>query len=481
MPQPYYTYCTLVQSVQEIANRLYDPNMVFWSKQELTLYLQEALRTFNCYAQYWRGDFNFDTETTTTGWNDGGWNEGGYGGDSGITTPSQWYDISSVANTLRPYVVTDVNLFTIVQYHLLEPATGTTWTGTPMFTMNDLASSLQRRWDEILSVSGCTISNGLVAAIPGQVRKQLPDYVLDIRRVAWFPEPVNEEDNVVSNVVWPEDIWSLQAFESPYTLHEQGAPFAYAVSSQPPVTFDVDTPPQQEGNYELLTVNASQYVFDPSNPTTINIPTDFCWILKWGMLADLLSKESEAKDLLRAEYCNKRYQQGLKLLSNSPALLQFRINNAVPVWIDSVRNADEYDSDWQNQPVGVPESVFSAGLNLIALSPSPDAAVVYAATATVLQNAPIPTGDNDFVQVARDDYDVIIDYAQHLALFKSGGQEFTRTRGLYTRFLRQAALYNSKLTESGEFKEEIYGTSQREEMTNPRLTKSVATATEDDG
>lgn len=477
MPQPYYTFCTLQQATQELANRLYDSGMVFWSYQELVLYIQESLRTFNCYAQYWRGDFTFDSITDAIGYGDGGYGDGGYGGDSGTGMPSTWYDLSLVSNSLRPYIVTDFDIYTIVEYHLLEPATGPVWTGTQMFTMDDLTASLNRRWDEILSVSGCTITNDLVPALPGQLRKQLNDVILDVRRIAWFPTPVSDQDPAPSNVLWQEDIWSFQAFESPYTTQEQGTPFTYSLSSQPPMTFDVDVPPQQEGNYELLTVNASNYAFDATKPTQINIPADFCWILKWGVLADLFAKESEAKDVMRAAYCNHRYQQGLKLLASSPALLQLKINNAVPIWIDSVKNADEYSTDWQNQTPAMPESVFAAGLNLIALSPEPDQS--YSATATVLQNAPVPFLPSDFVQVGRDDYDVIIDYAQHLALFKNGGQEFARTKDLYSRFLHQAAVYNSKLQEMGEFKTDIYGSSQREEITNPRLTKSLETA--DDG
>lgn len=474
-----FSYVQLQAAAQQVANRLYDSSFVFWTYDEIVLYIQEAMQTWNCYAQYYRGDFVFDTASNAIGYGDGGYGEGGYGGSSAVIS-STWYDLTQVSTSLRPFTQTDFNLYTIMEYHLLEPPTGPVWTGTDMFTINDLTQSLQRRWDEILSVAGCTISQSIQAAIPTTTRNFLNDLTIDVRRVAWFPTPVSDTDPALPSVMWQEDIWSQESFEDGYTTYPQGVPFTYAISSTPQLTFDTDVVPNQPGYYELLKVNASGYVFNVSAPTTINIPTDFCWVLKWGVLADLFAKESEAKDVMRAAYCNQRYKQGLRLLQESPALLQFRINNQT-LWIDSVKNADEFSTDWQAQTQGTPMTTYVAGLNLIALSPEPEDDVTYSATATVLQNAPIPLLPTDFVQIGRDEYDVIIDYAQHLAMLKNGGEEFTRTKDLYARFVRQAAYYNSKLTEMGEFKQEIYGTSQREEITNPRYTKSVAMAGSEDG
>lgn len=474
VPLP-YSYSTLGDAVSQLAGRLYlsQTNVTngtgFWTFAELSLYIAESLRTWNAYAQYWRGDFTFPVASTGFGWGEGGYGSGGYGG--GGSGSSTWFDLTQVENTLRPYTVTDVDLYRIMEYHLLEPPTGATWTGTGQFDINDLLGAVQRRRDEILSTTGCTISLSTLPFTPAQPRNYLNDSILDVRRIAWFPTPVSDQDPAVPNVVWPEDVWSFEAFEDGYTTFPQGTPTSYAMSSQPPLSFDVDTVPQQPGVYELLTVNAGTTLVT-TQPTIIPIPTDYCWILKWGALADLFTKEAEAKDELRAAYCNRRYQQGMQLLSTAPALLQLRVNN-VTAWIDAVRAADEYATDWQSFPAGVPVNTFTAGLNLIALSPPPDT-IGYTVTATVLHNAPIPILPGDFVQVARGDYDAVIDFAQHLAMVKNGGSEFAATKELYSRFVRQAALYNDKLHELGCFEEELYGTSQREEEMNPRLTKTTA-------
>ena len=89
---------------------------------------------------------------------------------------------------------------------------------------------------------------------------------------------------------------------------------------------------------------------------------------------------------------------------------------------------------------------------------------------------PYNVAPGDFVQVAREDLDAIIDYAQHLASVKMGGAEFAATMPLFQRFLKQAALYNTKLAEFGEFTQALYGTSQLEESANPRTTPVEAGA-----
>jgi hypothetical protein len=82
-------------------------------------------------------------------------------------------------------------------------------------------------------------------------------------------------------------------------------------------------------------------------------------------------------------------------------------------------------------------------------------------------NAPVPVNNTDFIQLSRNDLDAVIDYAQHLAALKMGGAEFTATIPLFQRFMAQAALYNSKLLELGEFTSTILGLSQRENQMNP--------------
>jgi hypothetical protein len=146
-----------------------------------------------------------------------------------------------------------------------------------------------------------------------------------------------------------------------------------------------------------------------------------------------------------------------------------RVNN-VPAQISSVRGADLYNTSWQGADPGVPRQVAYSGMNLFALNPPADSGidgVPYDLTVTVVENAPIPTLDDDQIQVSREDLDVLLDYCVHIAMLKAGGADFMSTLPLYKRFMTQAALYNRKLSEFGEYTDTLMGMAVRERSLNP--------------
>ena len=44
-----------------------------------------------------------------------------------------------------------------------------------------------------------------------------------------------------------------------------------------------------------------------------DIPDDWVPYLKYGVYADMLGKQGRGQDLLRAKYCDQRYQEGIAL------------------------------------------------------------------------------------------------------------------------------------------------------------------------
>lgn len=440
-----YTYLTLGQARQQIANRLFDPNQVFWSSTELNLYINEALRTWNALTSFWRGDFTFPSAQNVT-----------------------WYDITNsvtAPNSLRIPVLQDTDLYLVMQFHLLEPAVGLNpWTGvSAQFTAADLLAAVQRRRDEVLGVTGCTTTRRTVGAVSGRI--VLADTVIDVRRMAYLPAIGSP------SVMWKDDTWALQAFSPSYQQNPAGTPIAFLLSTEPPISFDTDRPPGSAGSYELLTVEAGAAT-SATTPTPLLVPDDWSHVIKWGAMADLFARESNARDPLRAQYCNQRYLMGVKMLQSAQALLAMRIGNVV-LQVDSVMDADAYRVAWQAEAPGSPNGAFHSGLNLIGFAPVPNVGP-YSFTATVVENAPVPVVDGDFLQVARDDIDVVVDYAQHLAAFKMGGAEFIYTMPLLERFLTKASIYNSKLKEMGEYTTALYGLSQLQERRAPRIAEEIS-------
>jgi len=453
---------TYAAAQQTLANRLYDPTMTFWSQTEIGLYLQEALRTWNAFTSYWRDDFIFPLQQNVT-----------------------FYDMSNLVampTTPRPFTVLDTNLYTQMLYHLLEPPTGI---ASLQFSQDDLIAATMRRRDEILSITGCTTTLRYVSAVAGRI--QLPDSVIDVRRVTYLPTQTggipygtglygvgpyggNLRASVNASVLWPEDTWAEQSFQRLYPLLPAGsqplAPSVYLLSTQPPISFDVDVPPSFGGQYELLTIEAGPQLLAGS-PSLLSIPDDWTHVLKWGALADLLSRESNAKDPSRAAYCEQRYRMGTSLLSTAPAILAMRVGN-VPLQIDAITAGDQYNTSWEMSTPGAPQTIYTAGMNILAASPVSDIGP-YSLTATVVRNAPLPSLPGDYLQCGRDDLDAIIDYAQHLAAFKMGGLEFTATLPLFQRFLKQASQYGLKLAELGEYTSVIFGQAQRDDQMHPRM------------
>ena len=452
------TYNTYqLQDVQGyLANRLYDPTNQFWSLAELTLYIQEALQTWNALTNFWRGDFTFQT-------NQNQW----------------WYDLTQLTNTLRPMTATIAGLYPILNYHLLEPPTGIV---SAQFTQAEQYQAILFRENEVLSECGTNPTVEYIPAVNGRIT--LADGTFDVIRISYQPAAPyallngygagaygmgpygvsNEIPGYPQNTtLWKEDTWAEQSFNEHYLQAPAGLPFAYLMSTQGPISFDTDCPPGFGGQYEVMLTGEA-------GASSIIIPNDWVHILKWGALAYLLNTESNAKDNSRAKYCEERFKLGKIMLQNASALLAMRCNN-VPLQVDSVMAGDQYNTRWQAQASNTPQYAYQAGLNLVALSPAPWSTC--SMTATVVENAPLPVDPTDFVQVSQDVLDTLLDYAQHLAAFKMGGAEFSATMPMLERFMTEAKVYNSKLAEMGEYNDFLLGISQMNERRNPRLDPEV--------
>src|ERR1019366_1238491 len=154
-----FSWLTLSDAQNELAARLADPLNVQWSTAELSLFLQDALRQYNCLTNFWKTNFSFSN-----------------------VGPSVWINFSVLPDSPRWRTVTDVDVYTMMEYMLLEPPTGGTWTGTPQFDIGDLQEALQNRRDEIIQVSNCNQGYISVQGTPNMRTYPLPDDVIEAQR-----------------------------------------------------------------------------------------------------------------------------------------------------------------------------------------------------------------------------------------------------------------------------------------------------------
>jgi hypothetical protein len=208
------------------------------------------------------------------------------------------------------------------------------------------------------------------------------------------------------------------------------------VGETPPLVIQIAPPNSDTGTLDLITVSRGA-ALNPVTPVLLTVPDDFAPFVKWGALADLLSKDGLAADPARALHCEKRWQQGIQIAKTASMVWSARVQN-VPIQISALTEADLYDPGWQARS-GQPDTMLLTGGGIIALSDVPDSGP-YAITVDVVRNAPIPATLSDYLQVGSEVLDSILDYAEALALFKEGYAAVQESEPLLDRFMRAAGV-----------------------------------------
>jgi len=442
-----FTYQTFAQTKTALAARLYNTSKQFWIDAELGLYIIEALRSWQALTAYWISEYQFTY--------------------AGVSTGTNWLNASQITGSPRPYTQRNVDLYSLVLYHLLEPQIapdGITYLGTPQFSLSDLTGSLERRQNEVLTlIRGNLTRPTPIVLTPNTRTIILPDNFLDVTRVKYVP-PRTPTDYGPAQVLWRGDLQSFQYFTSGY-LQQRQNPRNYALSDIPPLELEVDFPPPNPGIMDML-VTLSSTIPAPPGIQPLVVPDDWWWVIKWGVMMDMLNKQSEARDEPRAEYCKSRYIEGVQLLQSAPWIVAASIEN-VPVDIESVMERDTYDPGWEYK-TNARQGIITAGLDTFEIAPLPGLHPTSSIVLSLVQNAPVPVLDTDNIQVPRDTLDIILDYAEHLAMFKCGGAEFEGTMSLFDNFRKAAMLANKRIANLGLFDDVMKGQGQRQEVVDAR-------------
>ena len=487
-----YTWLTKTAAVSALQGRL--NSTTFWTADECWGYLVEGLRHWSAMAECWNADLVIPNAN------------------------GSWINTGTLAGSPRLRTVTDVDLYTNMENMLLEPPTGGTWTGTNQFSISALQYALQKRTQEVIQASACNLGLLSVVAVPGTRDNALPDTVLEPRRIRFMAvsaqttgtastgdmaitlasslgvyqnmvvvgagvQPNTFVTSISGNVagislpvsaglsatplqfaqsvtLTREDTQAFDFFEPDYT-NEFGLPQSWDIATEAPLAFDVDIAPNVPGTYDIIVLNAAA-TFAPPAATLLGIPDDWSWLPMYGALADLLGRESEATDRQRASYCLERYTQGLELMLKSNWLKQTQINGATA---DSTALAsmDDYAPEWQASNDTL-NSIVQAGIDFVAPTPGLGQSVGL----TLVGNAPLLDSTNTYVQVSRDDFQAVLDYAQHVACWKQGGQEFSATYPLLKDFYRAVGERNKRWLSYGIFTDLINTEGQRQSEDEPR-------------
>lgn len=461
-----YNWLTLTEAKVALANRLSDSGKIFWVDAELESYIKESLRTWNSIAQFYRDRCTSNTQ-------------------EGIA----FYDLTQSVNpnaitgnggsgSLSPsfmlgYTLLEQDLIVDIEYSLIEPITTNWvggWTGTDQFTMDDVVKAIERRRNLFLLLTGLNLTHsiGFYNPAPSDGRLVLSDSIQLVRRVAWQTTPI--EATSTYTPLWREDEQSANFLHPNWAINPE-TPIAYSMFLTSPVAIQVIPIGGDNGILDLVTVDNPPNLNEVVG-TLLSIPDDWAWVVKWGALADLLGRDGQAFDPSRSEYCEKRFQEGVRF-----ALLGGTINNVVLDGITVAPNdINDFDSmlpTWQNIRVesgAKIEDIAILGRNLIAISPVPNEEA-HSIQLDIIRNIPIPSSGGDFIQVGREHIDAILDYATHLAMFKIGGAEFMATVELANRALSQAMTHNLYLRAEAKDYSVMQGYSKKEEVDKRRFRK----------
>ncbi len=388
---------TLTTAIGLLQSRLEDPSGVRYSSAECTRYLTEAFRTYQAFTGHHRDQGAFSPVPGTI-----------------------FYSLPNLFPALRGMTVTDQDLVLQIENHLLEPENASVWTGSSQFTLDSIAGALTRRRDQFLLETASVLT-----WVPGVSfttgRVTLPPSILSLRRVS----------DATGIPLRREDEWSLTGYLRSWRTG--GTPRVYSVSATPPLVLQLAPSPSGSGTIDLVTVTAGP-ILSPSVGVSLGIPDDWAWVVKWGALSDLLSQDGLGADPARAQYSEARYRHGIELARDAPVCLTARVGNT-PVRLNSFADADRYLVTWAARS-GPVAQILIGGQNLLAVSPVPTGDdPTQTVTLDLVRNIPIP-GPSEYLPIPDGDLDTVIDYAEHVALFKEGAGPLERSTVLYDRFAR---------------------------------------------
>ena len=155
-----------------------------------------------------------------------------------------------------------------------------------------------------------------------------------------------------------------------------------------------------------------------------------------------------------------------------PATLVFGAHveyNSSPLSLGSVFSWDQSDPNWMFRR-GTPVEWSPVGINIIALRPIPPVPGGQILVAGVT-TTPVLVAGGDFIDIGQEEFLVLLDYIEHLAVFKEGGQEFASTIPAVKAFLVAAGVYNEKLRASAIYRRAM-GV-DRSQQQKPWRTKPV--------
>lgn len=200
--------------------------------------------------------------------------------------------------------VTDADLLQEIQFAVIEPPDGGVTWPSGLWSSAEVLAYLNLRQDQLLKETLLLVGQETeITVAEGVTRLDLPFDWLRTIRVLWLG------DDGTVRPLHRTDSFAADAGLSGWNTVE-GLPSFYMDEEAGTLTIQIAPPPAGSGKLDLFYIPLG----DPLTlaPDILNVPDECAWILKYGVLADMLGKDGEGRDVARAEYAQQRYDMGVE-------------------------------------------------------------------------------------------------------------------------------------------------------------------------
>lgn len=198
------------------------------------------------------------------------------------------------------YPDTACRIYSEIQRHLLESPinAGVSWS---LWTDAEVMNYLTQRTARFLTDSGLIRERRSVAVSSKDVN--LPEDTLEVYRTVW-------NSGSARSVLVRIDKWGLDNGLVGWQA-TSGAPVYYTDDTNSALGSEVAPAPTSPGTLEIVIAAAPPV--SRARCYSIVVPGIFTPYLKYGVLADMLSKEGPANESQRAQYAESRFAEGVEL------------------------------------------------------------------------------------------------------------------------------------------------------------------------
>ncbi len=412
--QTKYSHTTLADFRTTIAKSLGDEKMVFWKSAEIDKLIEQALLTFGGFSAFWKRELLVTTIEN-----------------------KYLYDIFTDANditNIKPSI-TFGKLVSWLNIDLIESLS----TGIPTsdyLTLDELLNLIVSKYNLFQLQTQLVLTKIEDINVPPQQNEiSLGNNIIDLVRVVFVDDLAIPSVEYILKKVDEAELGYIETD----SLTEEGIPAYYSTIFGSPNDIKLYPIPQVHGILKVISING--FVGEINEEAVINLPNNLVPYLKYGVLAEIYSKDGIWNNSGKKAYCESRWQEGIMVGKNYNSFNLARADG-LSILMDSLHSLDLF-CDYPK--IKTPPTLLGiAGFNIFALDLIPAVDEHSIGLVTNL-NAPIPINDLDSIDIAEEYMDCLGAYIVHLAQTKCGIFELSQTSSARKELIQQAVGNNNRL------------------------------------